>query len=191
MILISNLTLYIISYTTIYRNGAFQLLGLLAEQRVLFAPEMSSLFPQLVSVLSDQTHLRSMEHRHINQYLKQFIENLILSCPSTLYHSHMSPIIIPVLEHMQARLAASWAPILETNYVYSKAALSTQTCDAAAAVASRGGDEWFGPYYARGGVYVGELDSVTSETVVEKNRIELTRSFCDVVQVALALKSEW
>lgn len=51
------------------RNTSFQLLGLLADQRVLFAPEMASMLPQFVSVVCDPEHLRAMEHRHISQYL--------------------------------------------------------------------------------------------------------------------------
>jgi hypothetical protein len=51
------------------RNNCFQLLGLISAQRVLYAPEISHLYPQLVSVVANQDHLRSMEHRHLNQYM--------------------------------------------------------------------------------------------------------------------------
>jgi hypothetical protein len=51
------------------RNACLQLLGLLAAQRVLFAPDLSSSFPGIVTTLADVTHLRAMEHRHMTQYM--------------------------------------------------------------------------------------------------------------------------
>lgn len=51
------------------RNTCFQLLGLLAGERVLYAPELAGYFPKLVSVVVNPSHLRSMEHRHLTQYL--------------------------------------------------------------------------------------------------------------------------
>ena len=51
------------------RNTSLQFFGLLADQRVLFAPEMSDMFPQFVSVVCNPDHLRAMEHRHFTQYL--------------------------------------------------------------------------------------------------------------------------
>ena len=51
------------------RNVLFQMLGLLAGQRVLYAPEINDFFPQLVSVVTDPENLRAMEHRHCTQYL--------------------------------------------------------------------------------------------------------------------------
>lgn len=173
------------------RNTSLQLLGLLADQRVLFAPEIAEIYPRIVSVVCNPEHLRAMENRHFVQYMKQFIENLLVSCPSTMYHSHLSPILQPVLEHVQYRLAYTWAPIIDPNNSISTAALSTPGCGDAAVLASRGGEEWLASYYARGGVFVGELDGVTSEAVVEKARVEVTRTFCDVVQSGLALKGEW
>ncbi|EED91241.1 hypothetical protein THAPSDRAFT_262934, partial [Thalassiosira pseudonana CCMP1335] len=59
-----------------------------------------------------QEHLRSMEHRHLTQYIKQFIELMMLSCPVTLYQSHLTAILGPLFEHMQYRLQYSWDPIL-------------------------------------------------------------------------------
>ena len=51
------------------RIATFQMLGLLAAQRVIYAPEMSEFYPQLVAVLVDPQNLRAMEHRHMTQYL--------------------------------------------------------------------------------------------------------------------------
>ena len=51
------------------RNALFQMLGLLAGQRVLYSPEVAEFFPQLVSVVTDPENLRAMEHRHCTQYL--------------------------------------------------------------------------------------------------------------------------
>ena len=50
-------------------NCCFQLLGLMAVQRVLFAPEVASMFPTLVSIVSNKKNLMSMEHRQMLQYL--------------------------------------------------------------------------------------------------------------------------
>ena len=51
------------------RNALFQMLGLLAGQRVLYAPEINEFFPQLVAVVTNPDNLRAMEHRHCTQYL--------------------------------------------------------------------------------------------------------------------------
>lgn len=178
-----------------------QMIGLCAEQRALFSPELSNLFPQVVAVLCDPMHLCSMEHRHFIQLLKQSVEPLMLSCPATLYKSHLAPFLRPILEHVQYRLQYTWSPILQNNTTTSvgggsnssstPAPLSTSGCDAAAILASRGGEEWFRSYYARGGLFVGSLDSVTAEAVLDKARVELGRFTCDVVQAGLGLRGEW
>eukprot|EP00814_Leptocylindrus_danicus_P018484 CAMPEP_0116006852 /NCGR_PEP_ID=MMETSP0321-20121206/1967_1 /TAXON_ID=163516 /ORGANISM="Leptocylindrus danicus var. danicus, Strain B650" /LENGTH=1485 /DNA_ID=CAMNT_0003475469 /DNA_START=138 /DNA_END=4596 /DNA_ORIENTATION=+ len=172
------------------RHVCFQLLGLMAVQRVLFAPEVASMVPTLVSVVSNQNNLMSMEHRHIVQYLKQFIEPLLTHCPKTLYTSHLAPIISPALVHVQARLSCSWEPIL-TASVDSTTALSSSSCEYAVPLASKGGEEWFKSYYARGGLFVGDAGSVIGESTVEKFRVDLTRTYCDMVQCALALRGDW
>ena len=115
----------------------------------------------------------------------------MVSCPAPLYQTHLAPVLVPVLEHVQYRIRYTWAPILETNSSVSSRALSTQDCEAVAVLASRGGEEWYCSYYARAGVFTGELDETSSEAVVEKARVELTRVFCDVIQTSLALKGEW
>lgn len=51
------------------RNTLFQMLGLLAGQRILYAPEIAQLYPQFVAVVADPENLRAMEHRHCSQYL--------------------------------------------------------------------------------------------------------------------------
>ena len=58
-------------------------------------------------------------------------------------------------------------------------------------MASQGGEAWYTSYYARSGCFVGELDTETAESAVEKYRIEITRTCSDVIQSALALKGEW
>lgn len=70
-------------------------------------------------------------------------------------------------------------------------ALTTSTCDGAARLASAGGEAWFSSYYARSGLFVGDLDTITAESTVEKARTDLTRCFADTMQVALALKGDW
>ncbi len=46
-------------------------------------------------------------------------------------------------------------------------------------------------FYTRGGLFVGDLEAVSAESVVEKVRVDLTRGYCDMLQCALALKGEW
>eukprot|EP00559_Dactyliosolen_fragilissimus_P005886 CAMPEP_0184861960 /NCGR_PEP_ID=MMETSP0580-20130426/6522_1 /TAXON_ID=1118495 /ORGANISM="Dactyliosolen fragilissimus" /LENGTH=1537 /DNA_ID=CAMNT_0027359643 /DNA_START=407 /DNA_END=5020 /DNA_ORIENTATION=+ len=180
------------------RNTCFQLLGLMTSQRVLFAPEMAGIYEQFVAVVANPAHLRSMEHRHLTQYLKQFIEIMLVSCPASLYSSHLSHILRPLFEHIQSRLQSTWNPIIGGGFSTpslstseSTKALFTSGCDAAAKVAVCGGQEWFDSYYRRGGLFVGDADSSIGDSCVEKARVELSRSFSDVIQTALALKGEW
>ena len=128
---------------------------------------------------------------------KQFIEVLLLSCPPPLYSTHLAPIISPVFEHIQYRLEKSWEPILRptntgsTTMPPSCKPLFTADCEAAAIMASQSGETWISSFYARSGLFVGGLDSETAEAAVEKYRVEVTRTFSDVIQTALALKGEW
>mmetsp|Transcript_24815 Transcript_24815/g.52881 ORF Transcript_24815/g.52881 Transcript_24815/m.52881 type:complete len:1461 (+) Transcript_24815:208-4590(+) len=176
------------------RNNCFQLLGLLCSQRVIYAPEMSSLFPRLVSIITNKEHLRSMEHRHFNQCLKQFIEIMMLTCPATLYQSYLTAILGPIFEHIQFRFQCSWGPILGTGGLLvdsTKPLYSNDCAYAANHLASGGVESWLVSYYARGGLFVGDLDCVTGEAMVEKTRVELTRTFSDMIQTVLALKGGW
>ena len=125
---------------------------------------------------------------------KQFIEILNLACPVTLYQTHLSPILEPVFEHVVYRLQMSWKPVLDSsnpNDSSSPKALTTAGCDAAASVAALGGEQWYTSYYTRGGIFVGDMQGVGVEAAVEKVRVELSRTFSDVLQSALALKGDW
>ena len=128
-----------------------------------------------------------MSHR------KQFIEILLLSCPPPLYQTHVSPIVGPIVEHVKYRLDLSWQPILQpsTTAAQPTKALFTSDCDSAAIVASQNGEGWYASYYARSCLFVGGLDTETADAAVEKHRVEVTRTYSDVIQAALALKGEW
>lgn len=117
----------------------------------------------------------------------------MLTCPKTLYQTHLAPIVGPVFEHMRYRLEKTWLPILVSTAIPSPLCrpLFTNDCEAAASLAHRGGEDWFAAYYARSGLFVGDLDSVTAEAAVEKGRVEITRTFSDVLQSVLALKGDW
>lgn len=78
-----------------------------------------------------------------------------------------------------------------TAAIYSTTALSSSSCDHVIQLASKGGEEWFKSYYARGGLFVGDADSVVGEAAVEKFRVDLTRTYCDMIQCALALRGDW
>jgi len=124
---------------------------------------------------------------------KQFIEPLILSCPPTLYGSHLAPILGPILDHMQPRLHYTWAPILGISDAEksSSVALTSHTCSLVSSFASQAGEEWIKSYYARGGLFVGDCDSIVAESAVEKCRVDLTRIFVDMIQCAFALRGDW
>ena len=124
-------------------------------------------------------------------FRKQFIEILLLSCPSTLYKTHLSPIVTPLFKHMEYRLEMNWQPILQPSAESRKRPLTSQDCLAAAALAARDANEWYAHYYGRAGVFVGDLDMVTAEAAVDKARVEVSRTYCDVLQAALALKGDW
>jgi len=184
-------------WLTEMRNSLFQMLGLLAGQRVLYAPEIAEFYPQLVAVVTDSDNLRAMEHRHCTQFLKQFIEILLLSCPPPLYPTHLSPIVGPVFEHIQYRLEKSWQPILQnqsngsTSLPISCKPLFTADCEAAAMTATQNAENWYSSYYARSCLFVGGLDAETAEGAAEKYRVEVTRSYSDILQAALSLKGDW
>jgi len=176
------------------RNTCFQLLGLACAQRVLYAPEVAPLFQRFVAVVTNQDHLRSMEHRQFTQYLKQFTEMMMVTCPSSLYQSHLPALLGPVFEHLQVRFQLSWNPILGTGGLSSDATkplFSTNCAEAANQLAANGVDSWLTAYYARGGLFVGDLDMVTAEAMSNKATVDITRTFSDMIQTVLALKGSW
>jgi hypothetical protein len=77
------------------------------------------------------------------------------------------------------------------SFTASTKALSSADCAGAAALASRGGEDWFSWYYAHAGLFVGDLDPAMAESIVEKQRVDLGRSFSDVMLLVLALKGDW
>ena len=83
------------------RNTCFQMFGLLATSRALFAPELRDMYPALVAAMVNDENLKAMEHRHFSQYLKNVCELLLVSCPSTLYATHLGPIIGPIFAHIR------------------------------------------------------------------------------------------
>jgi Exportin-5 family len=174
------------------RNSLLQLLGLMAGQRVLYSHETAEHFPQVVAVVADPENLQAMENRHMAQYLKQFIEIVMLSCPTQLYPTHLAPILDPVLHHIRYRLEKTWEPVLRPRQnIPSCAPVSADSALAAASLAAQGGEAWYLPYYARSGLFVGSLDATTAEAAVDKFRIEVTRVYSDMLQSSLALKGPW
>lgn len=110
---------------------------------------------------------------------------MMLSCPATLYQSHLTSILTPLFEHIQYRLQCSWDPIIRTGATdieSTKPLISDSCADAANKLASSNMESWLLAYYARAGLFVGDLDGVTAEAAVEKARVELTRTFADVIQ---------
>lgn len=106
-----------------------------------------------------------------------------------MYATHLAPLLEPFIEHMQYRLEKTWEPLISGGAPAK--ALFSADCPAAAELAARGGDEWFASFYARAGLFVGDLDNVTAEAAVEKGRVDITRTFCDMLQTCLALKGDW
>lgn len=174
------------------RNTCFQIIGVFVTGRAMFAPEISDQFPRFVSVVANPELLRSMEHRHLTQYLKHIIELMLVCCPSNLYATHLAPVLGNIMEHVRYRLEFTWAPVLAPSGSNDASkALTSDKAAAAADLAGRGGDEWFKWYYAHSGLFVGDLDNVTAEAAVEKHRVDLSRAYADMLQTALALKGPW
>jgi hypothetical protein len=98
---------------------------------------------------------------------------------------------------MRYRLEKTWAPIIgnagstSAFTLSATKALTSSECTNIGIIASRGEDDFYSWYYGHAGLFVGDLDSVTSEAAVEKYRVEISRTFSDVLQAALALKGEW
>ena len=98
---------------------------------------------------------------------------------------------------MKYRLDLCWQPILQPPVNGSTTGpqpikpLFTRDCESAAILASQSGEAWYTSYYARSCLFVGGLDAETAEAAAEKYRVEITRTYSDVVQAALALKGEW
>jgi len=172
------------------RNSPFQMLGLMCSTRAMWSPEVQPMYQHIVNVFSID-NLKSMEHRQIVQLIKQFVESFLLHCPSQLYATHLTPILAPILAHLQHRLAASWTvfpggkvgtPAVDNNTVQSAASECSSTA---------GSDAWFNKFYSYSGLFVGDLDSMDSEALVDKTRIDLTHTWADCVMAALALRGEW
>ncbi|GMH73757.1 hypothetical protein TrST_g13794 [Triparma strigata] len=172
------------------RNCPLQMLGLLASQRALYSPELQPIFPSIVNLFSAK-NLKAIEHRQLIQLLKQFIEPLLHSTPYTLYGSYLTPILTPILSHLQWRLDATWK--VNADGRVGAMAPSSSTSDAAAVDCSSGNgtDQWFETYYSYCGLFCGDMPTMDNEAAVEKIRTELTHAWCDTLQSALALKGEW
>mmetsp|Transcript_14279 Transcript_14279/g.29330 ORF Transcript_14279/g.29330 Transcript_14279/m.29330 type:complete len:1346 (-) Transcript_14279:24-4061(-) len=170
-------------------NCPLQLLGLLASQRALYCPEIQHLYPNVISTFSD-SNLKSMEHRHFIQLLKQFVEPLIYHTPLALYSTYLTTILGTILDHARWRLACTWKVI---NGKVGSVPPSSSSSSAAATDCSsgQGSDTWLETYYSYCGLFVGDLDETDSEAITEKIRTELSHCWADMVQSALALKGDW
>ena len=131
-----------------------------------------------------------MEHRHANLFLKIVADFILLTCPASLYASHLAPILLPILETMRIRLAMSWTTDDKASSSPSSA-LRTNSLDNVTQIFQQEENTFLQWYYGHGGLFVGDLDEARSETVTEKTKIEITRTYCDVLQDALALKGDW
>lgn len=172
------------------RNSCYQLIGLLASQRVLYCPELSPMYPRLVSVLANPFYIKWMEHRHANLFLKIVVDFILLTCPASLYASHLAPILLPVLDSMRVRLAISWSTDEDAS-CRPASAFRTNDLHLVEQVFNQEESVFMKWYYSHGGLFVGDLDEARSETVTEKTKIEITRSYADILQDALALKGDW
>jgi Exportin-5 family len=93
--------------------------------------------------------------------------------------------------HVEYRLEKNWHPIVNPSAEHLKRPLTSVDCQLAGTLAAACNEKWFSLFYARSGVFVGDLDFVTAEAVVDKCRVELSRTYSDVIQAALALKGDW
>ncbi len=172
------------------RNTPLQMLGLLASSRSLFSPEFSPHYQSFVDFFSP-ANLKIMEHRHMIAVIKQFTESFMVNCPSQLYVTHLTPVLAPLFEHLRWRLASTWR-ISAEGKVGSMAPNSITATSAAEECRTGGGsDEWFEKYYSYGGLFVGDVEAVDNEALVDKMRIDLSHSWADCLQTALALRGDW
>jgi hypothetical protein len=88
-------------------------------------------------------------------------------------------------------LEKNWYPIVNPSAEHLKRPLTSAECQSAGILAAACDEKWFSMFYARSGVFVGDLDLVTAEAAVDKCRVELSRTYSDVIQAALALKGDW
>ena len=109
-----------------------------------------------------------------------------------MYQTHLTAILGPVFEHLQLRFQHTWDPIIATGHVEQSRPITSDNCaQVADQLAGIGVKSWLEAYYQRSGLFVGDLDSVTAEAASEKARVELTRTFADMMQTTLALKGVW
>lgn len=85
----------------------------------------------------------------------------------------------------------TWDPVVNPQKASLARPLFTSDAQNAADLAKMGNEEWFSFYYARAGIFVGDLDVVNAETLVDKARVEFSRTYSDVLQAAFALKGDW
>ena len=116
---------------------------------------------------------------------------MMLSCPATLYQSHLTAILVPLFENMQYRLQCSWDQIIRIGAISTDSTkpLTSESCtETVNKLATGDAESWLLAYYARGGLFVGDLDGVTGEAAVEKARVELTRNFADMIQSGKSIR---
>lgn len=138
--------------------------------------------------------MEEKRHSHEQQTnaFSKFIEMMMMSCPATMYQTHLTAILGPVFEHLQLRFQYTWSPIIATGQVERSRPITSDNCaQVADQLAVIGVKSWLEAYYQRSGLFVGDLDSVTAEAASEKARVELTRTFADMMQTTLALKGVW
>jgi len=173
------------------RNAPFQMLGLCATMRALYSPDLFDSYKSMVEILVDDFTMKSMEHRFFTSALKQFVEPLLINCPTSLYNSHLAGIMSKLFTHLNWRLTSTWKS--DANGRVGSTAPSSTTATQAAADCKNGNgtDAWFETYYAYGGIFVGDLDNESSDQVVSRVRVDLTHAFVNFVQACFALSGSW
>ena len=172
------------------QQSCLGLLGLSLSQRAFFSPELRAVLPAVSTTFSEQ-NLKHLEHRQFIYVIKTFVEPLLTHTPVNLYHSYLTPILYPILNHAKWRIASSWK-VNQDGRIGSVAPASAMSKEASADCVNGGGtDAWYESYYAYCGLFIGDLGETDGETLVEKVRNGLTQAWSDCLLTAFALKGDW
>lgn len=144
------------------RQSAYQLLEKACHHKVMYY-NTEALLAMRETVVEA---LPLMDHRHVPWFTKSFVEPYLINCPFPLFASHLPPILAPYMHHMLLRCSVTWNGLPPNT---------TTDNNNAAALA----------HLVDGGTFVlGDgLSKEDYETILDKLRREVTRSYVEMLQV--------
>lgn len=148
------------------RQSAYQMLEKCCHHKVLYY-STETLLAVRACVVEALPH---MDHRHVPWFTKSVLEPYIINCPFPLFASHLPPILAPYMHHMLLRCSITWNGLPPSPD-------PTQPPDPALA------------HLVEGGTFIlcEGLSKEDFETVLDKLRREVTRSYVEMLQVGMWL----